>query len=497
MSARQHGVVEIELRGPVALPADRPPFRLAAEHESGERIEIDGFWDGADVYRARFLPELAGRWRWSTSSDSAALDSAAGELDVAPSEAARGPVRVDGRRFARPDGSSFHPVGATVYNWLQQSPERIAETLDAVAGAGFNKLRFLVFPQAGGHVERWPELLPFERDDDGRWLVDRPVPAYFQRLDAAVSALDERGVQAEVLLFNAYDDGVFGLDLLDEQQDLAYLRYVVARLAASPNVWWSLCNEYDLMRRPDARWDRAFQALEAADPHAHPRSIHNWVEFYDHNRPWVTHASIQNGSATVDPGRAQLYRDAYRKPVVLDEIQYEGDTVERWGDLDGPELVHRFWNATVAGCSASHGESFVLEDGSLHIVVGGPFRGLSPARLGFLRSVLEQGPVGGYEPIDLWWDETHVIGAPRVEYLQYLGRSAPASWSFRLPQGHHGERLEVGDRFSVEVVDTWSMTIGAPVTFTLSEVRRNEALAPGSVALPEGAAIALRIRRLR
>ena len=60
-----------------------------------------------------------------------------------------------------------------------------------------------------------------------------------------------------------------------------------------------------------------------------------------------------------------------------------------------------------------------------------------------------------------------------------------------------GKRLEVGDRFSVEVVNTWAMTIGAPVTFTLSEVRRNEALAPGSVALPEGAAIALRIRRLR
>src|SRR6202040_2381834 len=124
-------------------------------------------------------------------------------------------------------------------------------------------------------------------------------------------------------------------------------------------VWWSLANEYGQVKdRTDADWDHFFQLIAAEDPYGHLRSIHNAAKFYDHNKAWVTHASIQNGSAVADFGRAILYRDVYRKPVIFDEAKYEGDVDKRWGNLSAEEMVHRFWQGTIAGTYVGHGETY-------------------------------------------------------------------------------------------------------------------------------------------
>ena len=491
--------IELTFEGVAVMPADRTPLTLHARHTpSGEERVVPGFWDGGATYRVRFAPDLAGEWTWRTDSGEPALDGRSGSFDVTAGDD-RGPVRVAHRfHFAHADGTPFRPVGATAYNWLHQDEPLFSSTVDAIAEAGFNKFRFMVFPQGGGYIEHVPALMPFEKTE-GRWDVARPVPEFFQRLDRAVEVLGERGIQADVLIYNAYDRGQFGLNELTEEEDAVYLRYLVARLAAYPHVWWSLCNEFDQLERPDDRWDRTGALLAEIDPYDHLRSIHNWIELYDNNKPWVTHASIQNGSVTTDFGRANLYRDVYGKPVVLDEIKYEGDIPDRWGHLDAEQLVHQFWVATVAGTYASHGESFVTPSGSLHMVEGGPLIGDSPARLAFLRRLLEEVDGPGLDPIDKWDDPAYVAGIPRRLYVQYLGRSAPASWSFRLPIGVPGERPQEGDRFQVDVIDTWNMTV-SPVdgVFTLDDVQRNDAYDRTSPAvdLPEGEALALRITRI-
>lgn len=499
-----HRPAELAFAAPPVPPApDRDPLVVDFTHEGdGGHLRVPGFWDGRDRYRVRFSAPVAGRWNWRTHSDLPALHGHAGVVDVgAAPEGEHGPVRVAGGfHFAHADGTPFRPVGATVYNWLHQPEDLHRQTVEVIADAGFTKLRFMVFPQAGDHVEHHPELLPFEHGPGG-WDPARPVPEFFERLDSSVELLGSRGIQAEVLLLSTYDGGHFGLDTLTEEQDATYLRYVVARLAAHPGVWWSLANEYDILAaaRPDDRWTRAGNLVAASDPYGHPRSIHNWLRLYDHNQSWVTHASVQIGQAAQDFGRASLLRDAYSKPVVLDEICYEGDLDLRWGNLAAEELVHRFWIATVSGCYASHGESFLLDDGSLHIVRGGPFHGESPSRLGFLRRILDEVPTPGLDPIDPWWDDTFVAGIPTRHYLQYLGRSAPDAWTFRLPQGHRGDRLAPGQRYEVDIIDTWDMTVTTVEReFELAEVRRNEATAGDGepVALPPGRPIALRIRRL-
>lgn len=488
--------VEFTFRGEAALPlAADPPFRVRFSHRD-EVILGHGFWDGDLTYRVRFCPEQTGEWTWSVEDARTALDQQAGTFEVTGAHG-HGPVRVAERfHFAHADGTSVRPVGTTAYNWLHQDAPLFEATIESIASAGFNKLRFMVLPQAGGYVEHSPTLLPFERGGNG-WDVTRPVVGFFRHLDAAVAALDERGIQADVLILNAYDRGVFGFDAFSEEEDAIFLQYLVARLAAQPNVWWSLCNEFDQLERPHERWDRLGSLLAAIDPHDHLRSIHNWIEIYDQNRPWITHASIQNGSATTDFGRAGLYRDAYYKPIVLDEIKYEGDIPERWGHLDGRDLVHQFWITTVSGCYASHGESFLTESGSLHMVEGGTLRGESPARLAFLRSILDE--IAGLDPIDKWFDPAHVVGRHRQQYLQYLGRENSGSWQFRIPIGSPGERPEPGDVFTVDVIDTWYMTVHrVDHLFTLTEVQRNDAYDRDSapVELASDRALALRITRV-
>ena len=181
-------------------------------------------------------------------------------------------------------------------------------------------------------------------------------------------------------------------------------------------------NEYDFMKeKPESDWDRMFRVVQGADPHGHLRSIHNGTLLYNHTHPWVTHASIQNGSAVEDNGRAILYRDVYRKPIVFDEVKYEGDIPERWGHLTAEELVHRFWQGTIAGTYVGHGETYQDAGEVLWWSKGGVLHGQSPARIAFLRKIIEGGPREGLEPIDKWQDAP-VAGKKGEFYLVYLGK---------------------------------------------------------------------------
>jgi hypothetical protein len=239
--------------------------------------------------------------------------------------------------------------------------------------------------------------------------------------------------------------------------DDRYLRYVVARLAAYRNVWWSLANEFDFMKtKTTADWDRYFQFVNKSDPYHHLRSIHNALRLYDHNKPWVTHASIQNGSAVADFGRAELLRAAYEKPVIYDEVCYEGDIPLRWGNLSAEEMVHRFWQGIIAGTYVTHGETYLRPDDVLWWTKGGELRGQSPARIAFLRKILEEGPAGGLEPVDRWRN-LQVAGSGGEYYLVYFGKQEPTAWRFELPKGRFP--IPDGSKFRVEILDTWKMTV--------------------------------------
>ena len=82
--------------------------------------------------------------------------------------------------------------------------------------------------------------------------------------------------------------------------------------------------------------------------------------------------------------------------------------------------------------------------------------GQSPARIAFLRKVLEDGPAEGIEPIDKWQD-LRSAGKAGEYYLVYFGREKMKEWLFDLPR----QGLTAGMAFRVEVLDTWNMATKA------------------------------------
>jgi hypothetical protein len=489
---------ELNLTG----PSSGNPFlevELNARFTQGNTtINVTGFYDGEGQYRVRFMPEKTGEWRYITRSNRKALDGKTGTVIVTPPSAKNhGPVRVAHTyHFAYADGTPFHQLGTTAYVWTHQGETLEEQTLSTLAGAPFNKIRFCVFPKNYDWNKNEPPSYPFVGTPPSSWDFTRFNPTYFNHLEKRITQLSALGIEADIILFHPYDKGRWGFDRMDAASDDRYLRYVIARLAAYRNIWWSLANEYDFMKeKTESDWDRFGLIVQESDPYAHLRSIHNGTLIYNHNQPWVTHASIQNGSAVEEPGRAELYRDAYRKPVVYDEVKYEGDLPRRWGNLSAEEMVFRFWNGHIAGTYVGHGETYLHPaDDVIWWAKGGILRGESPARIAFLRQVMAEGPPEGINPIDKWQDP-RFGGQPGEYYLLYFGKECPTSWRFELNKN----KLSDGLTFKIEVLDTWAMTV-TPIPGTFVTKKKDdyifEDLTGKSITLPGKPYIALRIRQV-
>jgi hypothetical protein len=300
-----------------------------------------------------------------------------------------------------------------------------------------------VFPKHYRFNRNEPVHHPFPRSGTEN-DYSRFNPAFFQHFERRVGQLLELGIEADLILFHPYDR--WGYATMDAETDERYLRYLVARLACYRNVWWSMANEFDLMQaKAEADWDRFFRIVQESDPYQHPRSIHNCRRFYDHGKPWVTHCSIQSS----DLHRAREWREQYRKPVLYDECCYEGNIENNWGNIPAREMVHRFWLGTVGGAYVGHGETYVHPQDILWWSKGGVLRGESPARIAFLRRILEEGPVEGLDPqqINGRW---RGAGQPGAYYLCYMGVNQPVEQTYTLPEG---------GSYRVDVIDPWEMTI--------------------------------------
>ncbi len=493
------GIFELVLPGPTS----GNPFigtSLSATFENAGRIfRPEGFYDGNGLFKIRFMPDREGVWRYETRSNRDQLDGCKGQF-VCTSAAAgvHGPVRVRGQyHFGYEDGTPYYPFGTTIYEWVFQKAETREQTLRTLKGSPFNKARFLLVPPWHEKYLSGPlklECFPFEGTSKSNWDFSRFNPEYFRRFEQCLEQLRDLGIEADIILFRPYDNGKWGFDRMDAATNDRFVQYAVARLAAYRNVWWSLANENSFMRSfTESDWDRLFQLIQKLDPYAHLRSIHNADVIYDYRKPWVTHVSLQYYNAVREFGAALLVRDVFRKPVIHDEINYEGDIDRRWGQLSPQELVHRFWLAFIGGTYATHGEAYRHPSEIDWISEGGVLRGQSAARIGFLRRIVESGPAEGLEPMDPYYAR-NIAGKKGEYYLFYFGRDRHSEWEFRLP----ADGLKDGMKFGAEVIDTWNMTI-TPVSRVFEIVRMNRYefrdKDGATLPLPDRPGMALRILR--
>ena len=290
-SDRQTGIpewdmFEVTLRG----PSSGNPFKevtLSAEFSHGDRhIPVSGFYDGNGNFVIRFMPDETGTWAYTTKSNADELNGKSGTFVCSQHKASNhGPVSVyNTYLFHYADGTSFREVGTTSYAWIHQGDSLEEVTLNTLAKAPFNKIRMCIFPKSYLYNKNEPVYYPFVRDSSGTNDYSRFNPAFFHHLEKRLKQLSSLGIEADLILFHPYDR--WGYASMPDSTDEFYLKYVIARLSAFHNVWWSAANEFDFMpNKSMADWDRIFEILYKDDPYHHLRSIHNGAVFYDHTKP--------------------------------------------------------------------------------------------------------------------------------------------------------------------------------------------------------------------
>lgn len=452
-------VFELTLRG----PAEGNPFvdvHCSAEFRLGHRtVPCDGFYDGDGTYKVRFMPDAEGEWSYVTQSNRPELAKKVGRFTVTkPLAGAHGPVIVHNtQHFSYADGAPYFPFGTTSYAWIHQSDALQQQTLATLKASPFNKIRMCVFPKHYEYNHNEPPFYPFPRNGTENDFT-RFDPRFFAHLEARILNLQRLNIEADLILFHPYDR--WGYSSMTPDQDAFYLRYVVARLGAYRNVWWSMANEWDLMKHKTlADFDRLFHVLEAVDAHHHLRSIHYSITQYDYARPWVTHASLQ----TDEFDKAPQWLAAWKKPVLFDECKYEGNLNKRWGNISAAGMVRRFWLGVVNGCYVTHGETYLPETEeafnedttpTLWWSHGGALHGESSQAIAQLRQIVEQaathaGAHAGFVAQDkpYYLNATMFSGADGKQastILYFMDEHQPVWYEFPLPD----------TSYTAEVIDT-------------------------------------------
>jgi len=476
---KQYEMFELQFQGPEPEGAETDSL-LQAVFTCGKMTWcIQGFYAGNRQYKIRFLPTLTGVYLWEVTG----IVQAKGKETCTKSEHSHGLVRAEGTHFRYQDGTRYLPFGTTIYALFHQTPELIEETLTTLPAAPFNKVRLCLFPKHYLYNHNDPQFFPFRRNMDGTWDVKRPCMEYWDHLEEIMKKLSDMGIEADLILFHSYD--CWGFSTLQMEEWKCFLDYAVRRLAAFPNLWWSLANEYDLLfNRTLEDWHVLEEQIAEQDPYHHLLSCHNGFHFYDFTRPDITHCSVQTDALY----KAAEWQRRYQKPVIYDECCYEGNIGMNWGNISAFEMVHRFWCGVVSGAYVTHGETYLSDDDVLWWAKGGKLKGKSPARIAFLKKLAEGLPEAlspWEEPFDLDLTEInmtaegqehpgdlfiHLLNSGTEEerelqaaknaaytghcgdevFIKYYGRQCPAAGTILLPKDQ---------TYSLEIIDIWEMTI--------------------------------------
>ncbi len=540
-SVERWGHYDISLTVPEREVKGNPfDIELSATFINGnDTLIVPGYYDGTsqqgEVWKVRFMPIAEGNWRYTTQSSIVSLTGKTGTLTCTPAtEGNHGPVRVDttGLHFCYADGTPYLPVGTTSYDWMHASNNPAFSTADpgltmqqqtllSLGESGFNKIRSLLIVQNFDRSYPEPDAFPFaaidrkdkrnagigDKDDNAtRWDWTRLNPRYFDHVEECTEGLLRLGIEQDLILFHPYDGGRWGFDEMPREAGELLCRYVAARFSAYRNIWWSLANEYDFLKKqPIAHWDAWTDAMIANDPYQHLISIHSFTaKYYKYWDERYTHCSIQDQAPVEGLGRAAIVLNIYKKPVIFDEVCYEGDMTERWGWLSGQEELYRMWNAYMSGTYCSHSECF--QYGDPHdfrrdfLAVGGKWQGESWKRIRFMRQILADMPRPMYHPDSSWDTNTSACGPGY--YMVYLGKQVANAWHFDLPIRNLRDfypRMQEGERYKVEIIDTWNMTISEHSKVITVKKQDNYRMISDDdlpIPLPEQPYLLLRIKRV-
>lgn len=370
--------VEVCLEGSVAREDPFAEIEVDVDFvsPSGETRRCPAFWDGGNVWKARFAPDSTGAWAWRsvcTDAADAGLNGIEGTVECVPNTGGTSTdrhgflrARPGARYFSHADGTPFFWLGDT--HWLMPDTERI-DTCNHPGHGGapcpyggqFQHLAAARREQGFTVYQLYPE---FARP---HWWRGGVGPAAGGRLDPARfrDVFDfEMDHLASLGFVMAVGLGHFTNSVRAPEASLRrWARYVTARYGAYPVVWIT-CQEMNCpsdlggtLSNDQSVWERVAVEIDRANVHRHPHSAHQWVVDPDvrpvWHAPWHTWFALQGGhrgSGFTPLSRYRAYREcAPVRPVLETEAMYE--KVDCGGVADTADAVGSAWRAMLSGCS--------------------------------------------------------------------------------------------------------------------------------------------------
>ena len=307
----------------------------------GRTIAFWGFYDGGSTWRIRFMPDTPGTWRYeakftetTATSPSGAITSTRtfaalqGTFECVPSDIP-GQISV---HAANPQWFGWRAGDAVLIRALHIGDRFFAKNwddakrtafLDWAQAQGYNTLSIAshyLNRQATGRGEGW--------DTPKLWPLD---PAEYQRMERILDELARRK-------FLVYPfAGFFGRAAEfpgAHAAQLRYIRYTLARLAPSWNLFFNVAGPEPLLRNNNflsvSEVNRLGAEIARLDPFQHPISVHNPTgddAFKD--SPWLTYGTLQ-GPKTFDRRKLAeglLKNHHPRKPLLAQETLWSGNSV--------------------------------------------------------------------------------------------------------------------------------------------------------------------------
>lgn len=358
--------------------ADPDDLRLIAHLTSprGDEWAVDGFWDGGNVWKVRFMPDEAGTWRYRTETTPhvEGLNDRHGTIAVEAGAEVRnrflahGSVRVSsgGRYLEHADGTPFLWIGDTAWNGaLMSSDEAWEMYLEDRVEKGFSGIQFVTtqWRAADGNAEGERAYTGFD---------DIEIhPRFFDRIDERINAVNAAGLLAAPVLLWTLGEPERNPGKLPEDQAIKLARYLTARYGAH-HVMWFLAGDENFEGETGARWRRIGRAVFDEDVQGiatlHPRG-RQWFfdEFADED--WldviIYQSSHGGGPQTLTwlqkgPPAEKWRQDPVRpiinsEPGYEDHVAWERDDIHTADDVR-PQLYWSLLNAPTAGVTyGAHG----------------------------------------------------------------------------------------------------------------------------------------------
>ena len=382
-----YGLCEVAFK-PAKAPNLANPFADAAVSATfvapdDRNIKVPGFFAGDGTWKVRAAPDQAGLWYYRVDfkvGDAAEVGHGGFKCVASNAHGFLRIARGTPRFLALDDGSRFYPIGTGTEPLGAPTPEgKPANTLDVwkaylddCAKGGMNKSRIFLLevpwvkPQA---VQRDPELSPWPLQANGRYDLSRFSLPFWDKLDAVIAHGAKLGIIFELTIFDetglvAGDGDRWALHPFNEKNggpigglsgcpsfyalsvpanraaQESYVRYLLARTAAYPNVYYELNNEMD-RRGAAAKLGPAWAEHWAAffrefDPYDHLVSLSVLTAPEAYFRIGGIDIANLHGNEPPEPR-------GIRMPVFLSETYAKTPAAER----------AIFWQSLVLGTSAS------------------------------------------------------------------------------------------------------------------------------------------------